>query len=165
MEVVVEDESWLEVACVKRENTQEKADKTSPRNGFAESSEKACGDSDGVHERGPRRKEGAPRRKGHANVSLGSSWCCPPGVAVAVVVTGEVANAVIWNVELVAVGVPPALPPSVLLSQEAQGVMAWWGSPPIRKDKVFLSLDFQSRLQIRLQARELSAIRKSMRES
>lgn len=57
------------------------------------------------------------------------------------VVTGEVADAVIWNVELVAVRVLPALPPSVLLSQEAQGVMApWWGSPPIRRDKVFFSV-------------------------
>lgn len=79
----------------------------------------------------------------------------------AVVVTGKVANAVIWNIELVAVGVPPALPPSVLLSQEAQGVMAWWGSPPIRKDKVFLSRIFVTITDTITDTR----ISKSMRES
>lgn len=49
----------------------------------------------------------------------------------------EVADVVIWNVERVAVGVFPVLPPSALLSQEVRGVAApWWGSPPIKSAKV-----------------------------
>lgn len=100
-----------------------------------------CGDrpSD-ADERGPRREERAPREKGRANVPLGPSWCCPPGVAVAAGAEA-VAGAVIWNVGRVAVGVSPALPPSALLSQEVRGVAApWWGSPPIRSAKVWRSV-------------------------
>lgn len=78
----------------------------------------------------------ASREEGRANVPLGPSWCCPPGVAVAVG-EEEVADAVIWNVAQVAVGVFPVLPPSAPLSQEARGVAApWWGSPPIKNAKV-----------------------------
>lgn len=105
---------------------------------LAEFHEEACGDSDGVNERGPWREEGASREEGRANVSLGPSWCCLPGVAVAVGVE-EFASVVIWKVGQVAVAVFPVFPPSALLSQEAQGVAApWWGSPPPTKSaKVF----------------------------
>lgn len=49
----------------------------------------------------------------------------------------EVADVVIWNVERVAVGVFPVLPPSALLSRGARGVAApWWGSPPTKSAKV-----------------------------
>jgi len=49
----------------------------------------------------------------------------------------EVVGVVIWNVDRVAVGVFPVLPPSALLSQEARGVAApWWGSPPTKSVKV-----------------------------
>lgn len=104
---------------------------------LAEFHEEACGDSDGVNERGPWREEGAPREEGRANVSLGPSWCCPPGVAVAEGVE-EFASVVIWNVGRVAVAVFPVFPPSALLSQEPRGVVApWWGSPPTKSAKVF----------------------------
>lgn len=104
---------------------------------LAELHEEACGDSDGVSERGPWREEGAPREEGRANVSLGPSWCCPPGVAVAEGVE-EFASAVIWNVGRVAVAVSLVSPPSALLSQEARGVAApWWASPPTKSAKVF----------------------------
>ncbi|EFN69361.1 Kv channel-interacting protein 4 [Camponotus floridanus] len=96
----------------------------------------ACGDFGDVNERGPYRKKRAPREEGRANVPLGPSWCCPPGVAVAVG-EEEVVDVVIWNVGQVAVGVFPVLPPSVLLSQEPRGVAApWWGSPPTKSAKV-----------------------------
>lgn len=100
----------------------------------------ACGDSgDANYERGlvPRREEGAPREEGRANVPLGPSWCCLPGVAVAVGAK-EFTGAVIWNVGPVAIGVvSPVFPPSALLSQEARGVAApWWGSPPTKSAKV-----------------------------
>ncbi|XP_029172007.1 uncharacterized protein LOC114941246 [Nylanderia fulva] len=88
------------------------------------------------NERGPRREKRAPREEGRINVSLGPSWCCPPGVAVAVG-EEEVAGVVIWNVDRVAVGVFPVLPPSALLSQEPPGVAApWWGCPPTKSAKV-----------------------------
>lgn len=103
---------------------------------LAEVPEEDCGDSSDVNGRGPYRKKGAPQEEGRANVPLGPSWCCPPGVAVAVGAE-VVAGAVIWNVGQVAVGVFPALPPSALLSQEVRGVAApWWGSPPIKSAKV-----------------------------
>lgn len=106
---------------------------------LAEFHEEACGDSDGVNERVPRREEAAPREEGRTNVSLGPSWCCPPGVAVAEGVE-RFANVVIWNVERVAVAVFPVFPPSALLSQEPRGVAApWWGSPPTKSAKVFPS--------------------------
>lgn len=96
----------------------------------------ACGDFGNVNERGPYRKKRAPREEGRVNVPLGPSWCCPPGVAVAVE-EEEVVDVVIWNVGRVAVGVSPVLPPSVLLSQEPRGVAApWWGSPPTKSAKV-----------------------------
>lgn len=86
--------------------------------------------------RGPRREEGAPLEEGRANVPRGLSWCCLPGVAVAVGAE-EFAGAVIWNVGPVAIGVSPVFPPSVLLSQELRGAVApWWGSPPTKSAKV-----------------------------
>ncbi|KAK1127120.1 hypothetical protein K0M31_003668 [Melipona bicolor] len=86
--------------------------------------------------RGPPLKKGAPHEKGHANVPLDPSWCCPPGVAV--VVGAEVgADAVTWNDAEVAVGELPVLPPSAPLSRGVQGVVAlWWGYPPIKSVKV-----------------------------
>lgn len=108
-----------------------------PTKCLAEFHEEACGDSGDVNERGRRREERAPREEGRANVSLGPSWCCPPGVAVAEGVK-EFASAVIWNVGRVAVAVFPVFPPSALLSQEPRGVAApWWGSPPTKSAKVF----------------------------
>lgn len=86
--------------------------------------------------RGPPLKKGAPHEKGHVNVPLDPSWCCPPGVAV--VVGAEVgADAVTWNDAEVAVGELPVLPPSAPLSRGVRGVVAlWWGSPPIKSVKV-----------------------------
>lgn len=81
---------------------------------LAEFLEKTCGDSGGINERTSRREERAPREEDRANVSLGPSWCCPPGVAVAVE-EEEFASDVIWNVERVAIGVSPVFPPSALL--------------------------------------------------
>lgn len=108
-----------------------------PTKCLAELHEEACGDSDGVNEWGPRREEGAPREEGRASVSLGPSWCCPPGVAVAEGVE-EFASAVIRNVGRVAVAEFLVFPPSALLSQEVRGVAApWWGSPPTKSVKVF----------------------------
>lgn len=107
-----------------------------PTKCLAEVPEEDCGDCGDVNGRGPQREKGAPREEGRANVPLGPSWCCPPGVAVAVGAEG-VADAVILNVERVAVGVFPALPPSALLLQAVRGVAApWWGSPPIKSAKV-----------------------------
>ena len=86
--------------------------------------------------RGPPLRKGAPHERGHANVPLDPSWCCPPGVAV--VVGAEVgADAVTWNDAEVAVGELPVLPPSAPLSRGVQGVVAlWWGYPPIKSVKV-----------------------------
>lgn len=120
---------------IKREENDARARVTTLRC-LAEFPVEVCGDSGDVNERGLRRQEGAPREKSRANVPLGPSWCCPPGVAVAVEAE-EVADVVIWNAERVAVGVFPVLPPSALLSRGARGVAApWWGSPPTKSAKV-----------------------------
>ncbi|KOC70500.1 Kv channel-interacting protein 4 [Habropoda laboriosa] len=88
--------------------------------------------------RGPPQIEGAPHEKGHINVPLDLSWCCPLGVAVAA--GAEVgADAVTWNdVEVADGGRLPAFPPSAPLLRGARGVVAlWWGSPPIKSVKGF----------------------------